>query len=144
MFHKLNSAAALQDLRLLLHFADGSARVYDMAPLLDRMEFFRPLQTVPGLFAQVQVDPGGYGVSWNDDIDLDGEELWAHGVPVETPFDGLLSAADAAALWHLNESTLRKALSYGELQSGVDALKFGKQWVVSREAMIREYGDPDS
>ena len=132
MFHKLNSAAALPDLRLLLHFADGSARVYDMAPLLDRMEFFRPLQTVPGLFAQVQVDPGGYGVSWND------------GVPVETPFDGLLSAADAAALWHLNESTLRKALSYGELQSGVDALKFGKQWVVSREAMIREYGDPDS
>lgn len=142
MFHKLNSAAALPDLRLLLHFADGSAKVYDMAPLLDRMEVFRPLRTVPGLFSQVQVDPGGYGVSWNDDIDLDGEELWAHGVPVETPFDGLLSAADAAALWHLNESTLRKALSYGKLQSGVDALKFGKQWVVSRDAMIREYGQP--
>lgn len=88
MFHKLNSAAALPDLRLLLHFADGSARVYDMAPLLDRMEFFRPLQTVPGLFAQVQVDPGGYGVSWNDDIDLDGESSGPTASPWRPPSTG--------------------------------------------------------
>ena len=80
MLHKLNSVVALPDLRLLLRFADGSAKVYDMAPLLDRLEVFRPLRTVPGLFAQVRVDPGGHGISWNDDIDLDSAELWAHGV----------------------------------------------------------------
>ena len=30
------------------------------------------------------------------------------------------------ALWCLNESTLRKAISYGKLIEGVDGCKFGK------------------
>ena len=45
-------------------------------------------------------------------------------------------------LWGLNESTLRKAIAYGKLVNGVDVCKFGKQWVVSMDAMKREYGDP--
>lgn len=36
---------------------------------------------------------------------------------------------DASELWGLNESTLRKAVSYGKLVNGVDVCKFGKQWV---------------
>ena len=58
------------------------------------------------------------------------------------PFDGLLSFTDATKLWGLNESTLRKAISYGKLVSGVDACKYGKQWVISMDAMVREYGKP--
>ena len=42
----------------------------------------------------------------------------------------------------LNESTLRKAITYGKLVNGIDVCKFGKQWVVSTEAMKREYGEP--
>lgn len=94
------------------------------------------------MFEQVSVDAGGYGISWNDDIDLDCEELWANGHEVKTPFDGLLSFADATAIWQLSESTLRKAISYGKLRDGIDVLKFGKQWVVTRTAMLREYGQP--
>jgi hypothetical protein len=45
-------------------------------------------------------------------------------------------------MWGLNESTLRKAIAYGKLKAGVDACKYGKQWVVSTEAMRREYGEP--
>ena len=65
-----------------------------------------------------------------------------NGVPAKTPFDGLLSFFDATSIWGLNESTLRKAINYGKLKPGIDALKFGKQWVVTRDAMIREYGQP--
>ena len=50
--------------------------------------------------------------------------------------------ADATNIWGLNESTLRKAISYGKLKNGVDVCKYGKQWVVSLESMIREYGNP--
>ena len=46
----------------------------------------------------------------------------------------------ATELWGLNESTLRKAIAYGKLVNGVDVCKFGKQWVVSIDAMTREYG----
>lgn len=52
-----------------------------------------------------------------------------------------MSFSDATELWGLNESTLRKAIAYGKLINGVDVYKFGKQWVISIEAMIREYGE---
>lgn len=142
MYHKINSVTPLSDFRLLLHFSDGSAKEYDMKPLFSRMSAFQPLQDIPGLFQQASVDVGGYGVSWNDDIDIDGEELWVNGTTAKTPFDGLLSFFDATSIWGLHESTLRKAVNYGKLKPGIDALKFGKQWVVTRDAMIREYGQP--
>ena len=53
-----------------------------------------------------------------------------------------MAFTDATQLWGLNESTLRKAIAYGKLVNGVDACKYGKQWVISTEAMHREYGEP--
>lgn len=90
------------------------------------------------------VDEAGYGVIWNDDIDLSCDEFWENGVVQVTPFDDLMSFADATELWGLSESTLRKAISYGKLVSGVDARKYGKQWIVTKDAMLREYGEPVS
>ena len=140
MFHKIRSAAPLPGHRLLVGFAEGCCRVYDLTPLFDRVPALNPLRDVPGLFEQVRVDGGGYGVSWTDEIDLDGAELWENGVPAPSPFDGLLSFGDATQLWGLSESTLRKAVSYHKLADGIDVKKFGKQWVVTRSAMEREYG----
>ena len=37
------------------------------------------LKNIDGLFDQVKVDVGGYGISWNDDLDLSCEELWING-----------------------------------------------------------------
>ena len=34
------------------------------------------------LFKSVQVDTGGYGLSWSDDIDISEHELWEKGVTV--------------------------------------------------------------
>jgi hypothetical protein len=33
----------------------------------------------PAFFNAVRVDPGGYGISWSDDIDLSEYELWTNG-----------------------------------------------------------------
>ena len=90
----------------------------------------------------MEVDTGGYGIIWNDDLDLSCDELFENGETVKTPFDGLMAFTDATQLWGLNESTLRKAIAYGKLVNGVDACKYGKQWVISTEAMKREYGQP--
>ncbi len=94
------------------------------------------------LFETVKVDVGGYGIVWNDELDISCDELYANGKLVKTPFDGLMAFSDATTLWGLNESTLRKAIAYGKLVNGVDVCKFGKQWVISVEAMRREYGEP--
>ena len=142
MFHKVKSVTPMQDMVLLIHFAEGQAKRYDVKPLLDRLPPFRSLADVKGLFDQVRVDAGGYGVSWNDDLDLSCDELWEHGQSVVTPFDRLIAFGDATDMWGLNESTLRKAVSYRKLVEGIDVKKFGKQWVVSLDAMEREYGKP--
>lgn len=56
------------------------------------------------------------------------------------PFAQLLSFAEAAQLWGIDQSTLRKAVQSGRLVPGSDCRKFGKQWVISVNAMRREFG----
>lgn len=143
MFHKVKDVAALSNLMLSVRFANGTTKLYDMRPLLDRLPVFRTLED-PALFSEARVDVGGYGIVWNDDVDLSCDELWERGEKVETPFDDLMSFADASELWGLSESTLRKAVARGRIVPGVDACKYGKQWVVTRAAMNREYGDPEA
>lgn len=59
---------------------------------------------------------------------------------MNSPFDGLLSFKQATDMWNLNESTLRKAVQYGKLENNIDVKKFGKQWIITVDAMIRLYG----
>lgn len=141
MFHKVKNVSALPDFMLSVQFSEGVTKLYDIKPLFERIPAFTALKESPEVFGCVTADVGGYGIIWGDDLDLSCDELWEHGTQVDTPFDGLMAFSDATEIWGLNESTLRKAISYGKLINGVDVCKFGKQWVVSIDAMIREYGE---
>lgn len=142
MFHKVKNVSALPNFKLSVQFSEGITKIYDVSALFNKFSVFAEFQSTPEVFYCVEVDVGGYGIIWNDDLDLSCDELWKNGVTVETPFDGLMAFSDATLLWGLNESTLRKAITYGKLVNGVDVCKFGKQWVVSITAMRREYGEP--
>ena len=96
-------------------------KIYDVKPLFAKWVPFKALENAPELFSSVEVDTGGYGIIWNDDLDLSCDELFENGKTVKTPFDGLMAFTDATQLWGLNESTLRKAIAYGKLVNGVDA-----------------------
>ena len=141
VFHKIKNVAALPEYKLSIQFSEGVTKIYDVNPLFVKIPLFAELKENPAEFACVTVDVGGYGIVWSDDLDLSCDELWENGVQVRTPFDGLMAFSDATELWGLNESTLRKAITYGKLVNGVDVCKFGKQWVVSVDAMKREYGN---
>ena len=78
---KILSVQALDNKNLLVQFVNGVEKIYDCNPLLD-MEMFEVL-TNDAFFKSVQVDSGGYGISWNDDADLSEYELWTNGVEVE-------------------------------------------------------------
>ena len=142
MFHKVKTVNVIPDYRLSVRFAEGVTKIYDLKPLFEKWPVFGNLKKDDALLYSVEVDIGGYGVIWNDDIDLSCDELFENGEAVKTPFDNLMAFTDATELWGLNESTLRKAISYGKLVTGIDACKYGKQWVISTEAMRREYGNP--
>ena len=141
MFHKVNNVSPLDNYQLSVHFWDGITKIYDVKPLFKIWPIFNQLKE-NNLFNEVKVDIGGYGISWNDEIDLSCDELWQNGKEAKTPFSDILSFGDASIIWGLSESTLRKAVSYGKFIKGIDVCKYGKQWLVSMTAMRREYGDP--
>jgi len=144
MFHKIKSVTPLSDYILSVQFSEGVTKRYDLKPLFDKYPMFLPLKEDDLLFSSVEIDVGGYGIIWNDDIDIACDELFFNGETVKTPFDGLIAFSDATQLWGLNESTLRKAIAYGKLINGIDVCKFGKQWIISSDAMKREYGEPEA
>ena len=59
---------------------------------------------------------------------------------MEYSFENLLALKDAADLWHLEESTLRKAIANKKFVVNQDVKKFGKQWIITKQAMERIYG----
>jgi hypothetical protein len=81
MSYKIVSVKALPGLMLKAFFESGDVRIYDVAPLKERFPVFETLSTTPGLFDRVRVDAGGYGVVWNDEVDLASEEIWFNGQP---------------------------------------------------------------
>ena len=70
MFHKVKAVNALTDYRLSVQFAEGVTKIYDVKPLFAKWAQFRVLENAPEVFSGVEVDVGGYGIIWNDDLDL--------------------------------------------------------------------------
>lgn len=69
MFHKIKEIKPLKRYVLLAIFQDGTVKMYDVGHLFDEIEIFNALKEIPCLFHRVKVDIGGYGISWNDEID---------------------------------------------------------------------------
>lgn len=80
MTHKIKSVKPLENFILLAVFQNGIEKKYDMNCLYSVFPQFRDFEQVNGLFEQVHVDVGGYGISWNDELDLDAEEIWENGI----------------------------------------------------------------
>ena len=79
MFHKVKKIKPLDNYMLEAEFINGLKKIYDVKPLFKRWPVFKDLKNIPGLFKQVRVDCGGYGIAWNDKIDLACDELWVNG-----------------------------------------------------------------
>lgn len=79
MFHTIKNITAKDNFILSAVFSDGTVKDYDVKPLFIELPLFNDLKNIPGLFEQVKVDIGGYGISWNDELDLACDELWLKG-----------------------------------------------------------------
>lgn len=74
---RIQSAIPEQGHFLVVLFSNGKRKRYDVKRLTSR-EMFLPLRN-PTFFNNVTVEPGGYAVSWNADIDISEYELWQYG-----------------------------------------------------------------
>lgn len=76
MFHKVKEVEPLDDYILKVTFQENVIKFYDIKQLFDKWSIFKSLITIKGLYEQVKVDIGGYGIYWNDEIDISCNELW--------------------------------------------------------------------
>ncbi len=58
-------------------FFNNIIKKYEIDSLFEK-EYFDKLKT-QSFFKSAKVDPGGYGISWDDDCDLSENELWNKG-----------------------------------------------------------------
>lgn len=87
MFIKITSIATLPDYILLVGFADGAFKQFDLKPLINKYPPFKALTSVDGLYKKAKIDMGGYGIVWNDELDLSADGLYEQGVPCSPPED---------------------------------------------------------
>lgn len=80
MTHKIVSVKPMENFILLVGFQNGIEKIYDMRTLYPVFPQFKVLEADVDLFNKVTVDIGGYGISWNDDLDLDAEDIWEDGI----------------------------------------------------------------
>ncbi|MBU4486639.1 MAG: DUF2442 domain-containing protein [Candidatus Delongbacteria bacterium] len=76
-YPKIKSVKAIPDYKLRVVFLSGDVKIYDCKPLFEKDAFY-PLKN-EGFFRTVKVDIGGYGIIWDDEIDLSESELWING-----------------------------------------------------------------
>jgi len=79
MFNKVIKVEPLKDFYILVTFEKGKRKYYDVKPLFKKWKVFEELENNNELFLSVKVDKGGFGISWNDHIDLSCNELWENG-----------------------------------------------------------------
>ena len=79
MFHKVKEVSPIENYILKIVFQDNTTKYYDVSKLFEKWPVFQDVTKIKGLFEQVKVDKGGYGISWNDEIDLSCNELWENG-----------------------------------------------------------------
>ena len=78
--HRIKSVIPKDNYILYVVFQNGVEKEYDMHSLYQVFPQFKAFEKKEGLFEKVRVDVGGYGISWNDELDLDAEEIWENGV----------------------------------------------------------------
>ena len=63
-------------------YFNEEVKEYNIGHLFDKKYDFKVLSNITSLFEQVKIDTGGYGISWNDDLDLSCNELYFNGKSV--------------------------------------------------------------
>ena len=81
MIPRIKSIVIKDEYKLLINFTNNKQKLYNVSRLFT-IDEFKPLMN-PVLFQQAKVDAGGYGISWNDDIDISEHEAWSNSFEIQ-------------------------------------------------------------
>ena len=69
----------LDDVKLELTYQDGKVIRYDMSVMFSKYPQLEELRKDRELFVRGYLDPGGYGIIWNDELDFDAASIYEDG-----------------------------------------------------------------
>ncbi|MFT8348760.1 helix-turn-helix domain-containing protein [Clostridium saccharoperbutylacetonicum] len=69
-------------------------------------------------------------------------QLYCNGKVKTSILKEVMTFAEASEIWGLGESTLRSTVRTDKLVEDIDYKKSGKVWLITKDAMIRVYGEP--
>lgn len=76
---KVKHITTLSDLKMLVEFNTGVIKLYDAHELLEKYDLCAPLKN-PEIFGKAFVPHGGYGVIWDENMDISEWGLWEGGI----------------------------------------------------------------
>lgn len=79
---RIRSVSVTDGYCLHVEFINGIRKDYNLKRWIAHPAFAL-LFRHPAFIKSVCIDSGGYGISWNDNIDLDAEEIWYNGTNPE-------------------------------------------------------------
>ncbi len=82
MIPRIKSVKPISDYRLYVIFDDGKTVIYNVKDDIDTIDSYKDLETIYGLFNQVQLDTSRTCVYWNENIDLPSDIIYEYGVAV--------------------------------------------------------------
>ena len=82
MIPRIKSVKPISDYRLYVIFDDGKTVIYNVKDDIDTIDSYKDLETIYGLFNQVQLDTSRTCVYWNENIDLPSDTIYEYGVAV--------------------------------------------------------------
>ena len=80
-YPRIHRAKAVDDVTLIVEFTNREVKKYSILHLLNN-PMFSPLQQ-SAFFKNFKIEQGGYGIVWNEEIDISEYELWKNGVTLE-------------------------------------------------------------
>lgn len=90
---KVLDAIPLEDAQVLVFFEDGKTKKFDTKTLFSDYPEFKALLE-PELFKLLKVEPGGYGISWNEDLDCSEGELYENGIEIPLNLKDFIAFAE--------------------------------------------------
>ncbi|MBQ7373498.1 MAG: DUF2442 domain-containing protein [Clostridia bacterium] len=82
MIKRITSLRTLENYVIIVGFSTGEYKQFDLKPIIENLAPFKALVDVNGLYEQAKIDAGGYGIVWNDDLDLSAIAIYNKGVLV--------------------------------------------------------------
>ena len=120
---KIEDVVPLQNSTLLVFFRDGMIRRCEMREYFEKRQPFSVLLKRPDFFARVQIQTGGYGLQWDENLTISDSELHRMGKRIPVTMDDfrtfaserIINAAEAAEILNCTRQYINELVKTDKL-----------------------------